>query len=106
VAKKRKAAATTRGAKKKKGAKKKTAARRTRAVAAAPAGFDQPMAEALVNPKQVHFGPLKAQIKAHIERLRTVQQPSTSVLNALRSLEQVQADLTGECLPSMILNTP
>jgi hypothetical protein len=105
VAKKRKAAATSRSAKKKKGAKKKTAARRTRAVAAAPAGFD-PMAEALVNPKQVHFGPLKAQIKAHIERLRTVQQPSTSVLNALRSLEQVQADLTGECLPSMILNTP
>jgi hypothetical protein len=105
VAKKRKAA-TSRVAKKKKGVKKKTAARRPRAVAAAPMGFDEPMSEALSNPKQVHFGPLKAQIKAHIERLKGIPQPTMSVQNALRSLEQVQADLTGECQPSMILNTP
>jgi hypothetical protein len=105
LAKKRKAA-PARGTKKKKAAKKKTAARRPRAVAAAPAALEQPMVDALANPYQVHFGPLKAQIKAHIERLKTVQQPSMSVQNALRSLEQVQADLTGECLPSMILNTP
>ncbi len=105
MAKKRKAARPApRSAKKKKAVKKKTA-RRPRAAAAAPAALAQPF-DGLTSEKQIHFGPLKTQIRAHIERLRSVQQPSPTILNALKSLEQVQADLTVECQPAMIIPTP
>ncbi len=105
MAKKRKAARpASRSAKKKKKAVKKKTARRPRAAAAAPVALAQ--FDGLSSEKQIHFGPLKTQIRAHIERLRSVQQPSTAVQNALRSLEQVQADLTVDCSPTMVIPTP
>lgn len=91
-------AAASRGAKKKT-AKKKTA--RPRAVAAAP----DPLA-GIRSSTQVNFNPLKKQIKAHISRLKAVKEPSEPIQRALRSLEAVDADLSNECLPSMILMTP
>jgi hypothetical protein len=56
--------------------------------------------------KEVDFRPLKAQIRAHMERLAKVKEPSTAVANALRSLQQVTDDLNVECLPTMVLPTP
>jgi hypothetical protein len=56
--------------------------------------------------KQVNFNPLKKHLKAHIQRLGKVKDPSPAVANALRSLRQVSAELSAECSPTMILPTP
>ena len=99
MAKKRKGArpAASRSAKKTKKATRKAAPRKVM-VKAPPTGLE--------NPKKVNFNPLKVQITAHIRRLSSVQDPSPSVRNALESLRQVQATLTSECLPTMVIPTP
>jgi hypothetical protein len=56
--------------------------------------------------KEVDFKPLKTHIRAHIERLGKVKEPSPAVANALRVLQQVSDDLSVECQPSMIIPTP
>lgn len=55
--------------------------------------------------KHVNFGPLKTQIRAHIERLSSAKVQSPAVQNALRSLREVQSTLTGECSPTMVIPT-
>jgi hypothetical protein len=94
VAKKRKG---SRPSSAKAGKKKKTA--KSRSMVSKPA-------TGLESKKHVDFGPLKKHLYAHIDRLSKVKDPSPSVLKALSSLQQVSADLTGECQPSMILHTP
>jgi hypothetical protein len=97
VAKKRKASrsSSAKGSKKKKGARK----------AAARIVVKRPRT-GLESYKQVDFKPLKTHIRAHIERLGKVKEPSPAVANALRVLQQVSDDLSVECQPSMILPTP
>jgi hypothetical protein len=82
-----------------KGSKKKKASKPARIVVVKkpPTGLE--------SQKHVDFKPLKTHIRAHIERLSKVQDPSPAVANALRSLQQVSADLSSECLPTMILPT-
>ena len=82
-----------------KGSKKKKATKPARIVVVKKARTG------LESPKHVDFKPLKTQIRAHIERLSQVKDPSPAVANALRSLQQVSADLSSECLPTMILPT-
>ena len=82
-----------------KAGKKKKAAKSTRTLVAKPR-------TGLESKKHVDFGPLKMHLRAHIDRLSKVKEPSPAIANALRSLQQVSADLTGECQPSMILPTP
>ena len=60
----------------------------------------------LESDKEVDFRPLKTQIGAHIERLSSVRDPGMGVQNALRSLKQVQSDLSRECSPTMVIDTP
>ncbi len=60
----------------------------------------------LEDPKVVDFNPLKTQIRAHIDRLSKVKNPSDAVTGALRSLRQVADDLTGQCQPTMSIPTP
>jgi hypothetical protein len=81
-----------------KGGKKKKASKSARTIVTKPR-------TGLESSKQVDFGPLKSHIRAHIDRLSKVKEPSPAVANALRSLQQVSADLTGQCQPSMILPT-
>jgi hypothetical protein len=96
VAKKRKASRSSSAkGKKKKGARKSAA----RIVVKRPR-------TGLESYKQVDFKPLKTSIRAHIERLGKVKEPSPAVANALRVLQQVSDDLSVECQPSMILPTP
>ena len=59
----------------------------------------------LESAREVNFKPLKLHIRAHIERLSKVKDPSPAVANALRALQQVSSDLTNECQPSMIIPT-
>ena len=59
----------------------------------------------LESSKEVDFRPLKVHIRAHIERLGKVKDPSPAVANALRSLQQVSESLSVECSPSMIIPT-
>ena len=56
--------------------------------------------------KEVDFRPLKTQMRAHIERLGKVKEPSSAVANALRALQQASDELNAECQPTMILPTP
>jgi hypothetical protein len=96
VAKKRKGA---RPAKKATRSVKRKAVKRSaprRAMAAAPTGLE--------SDKEVNFKPLKRMISDHISRLQTAH-PSDKVVNALRSLRQVQADLNNECQPTMVIPT-
>ena len=99
MVKKRKGArpAASRSAKKTKKATRK-AAPRTAIVKMPPTGLE--------NPKKINFNPLKVQLSAHIRRLSSVQDPSPAVRNALESLRQVQATLSSECLPTMVIDTP
>ena len=59
----------------------------------------------LESTKHVDFRPLKTHLRAHIERLGQVKDPSPAVANALKSLREVSAALTAECSPSMIIPT-
>ncbi len=96
MAKKRKGA---RPAKKASRSVKKKAVKRSaprRAMAAAPMGLE--------SDKEINFKPLKRMISDHISRLQTAH-PSDRVVNALRSLRQVQADLNHECQPTMVIPT-
>jgi hypothetical protein len=104
VVKKRKGArpATTRGAKKKavkKSAVKKTARRKAGTAA-------RKSLTGLESPDRVDFGPLKAQINAHMERLAAVKDRGANIERALESLKQVQTALTSECSPTMVINFP
>jgi hypothetical protein len=96
VAKKRKASKPSASAGKK---KKKTASKPPRRIAVKPR-------TGLEDPQEVDFRPLKGHIKAHIERLSKVKEPSPAVTNAIRALRQVSDDLNVECQPSMIIPTP
>jgi hypothetical protein len=58
----------------------------------------------LENENEVDFRPLKSLMKAHITRLSAAK-PSDRVLNALRSLQRAQSDLSNECLPTMVIPT-
>jgi hypothetical protein len=102
VAKKRKGArsATTRGAKKKpvRKAAVKKAVRRKGATAA------RKSLTGLESQDRVDFGPLKAQINAHMERLTAVKDRGANIERALESLRQVQTALTSECSPTMVIN--
>lgn len=60
----------------------------------------------LESSREVNFNPLKVQLRAHIKRLSSVPEPSLAIQNALTSLRQVQAALTSECLPTMVIPTP
>jgi hypothetical protein len=97
VAKKRKGARPTKKASRsvKKTAVKRTAPRRAMA-AAAPTGLE--------SGKEIDFRPLKRLIGNHVSRLQAAY-PSDKVVNALRSLRQVQSDLNNECLPTMVIPT-
>jgi hypothetical protein len=99
VAKKRKGARPAKRAKPARSVRKKTAGR---------AGLSKAMAKqtptGLDNENEVDFRPLKTLIKSHIARLRAAK-PSDPVTNALRSLERVQNELTGECSPTMVIPT-
>lgn len=97
MAKKRKGARPAKKASRsvQKKAVKRTAPRRAMA-AAAPTGLE--------SDKEVNFQPLKRMISDHISRLQTAH-PSDKVVNALRSLRQVQSDLNKECLPTMVIPT-
>lgn len=99
MAKKRKGArpAASRSAKKTKKTTRKTAPRTV--VLKRPS-------TGLESSKEINFNPLKVQLRAHIRRLSSVQDPSPAVRNALESLRQVQASLTSECLPTMVIPTP
>ena len=55
---------------------------------------------------EVDFRPLKTQMRAHIERLGKVKEPSPAVANALRALQQASDELNAECQPTMIIPTP
>ena len=55
--------------------------------------------------KEVDFRPLKTQLRAHIDRLSKVKDPSPTVANALRALQQVSSDLSVECSPTMVIPT-
>jgi hypothetical protein len=99
VAKKRKSSRPSRGTRKTTSRKKKTS------VATRRASSSKRARTGLESTKQVDFRPLKAQIRAHIARLSTVQEPSSAVQSALQSLRQVQNDLTVECSPTMVLQT-
>jgi hypothetical protein len=55
---------------------------------------------------EVDFRPLKAQMRAHIERLGKVKEPSSAVSSALRALQQASDELNAECQPTMIIPTP
>lgn len=101
MAKKRKGArpAASRSAKKTKKATRKTAPPKVKVIVKRPP-------TGLESSKEVNFNPLKVQLRAHIKRLSSVQDPSPAVQNALASLRQVQASLTSECLPTMVINTP
>jgi hypothetical protein len=102
MAKKRKAvrSSASRGAKKKTAGKKK-ATKATKAGKRPAAAYRS----GLENPREVDFRPLKNQITAHIARLSSAKSPSPAIENAIRSLRQVQAELNGECSPTMILPT-
>ena len=99
MAKKRKGArpAASRGAKKAKKTTRKTAPRKV-LLKKPPTGLE--------SSKVVNFNPLKVQLRAHIRRLSSVQDPSPAIQNALESLRQVQATLSSECLPTMVIPTP
>jgi hypothetical protein len=107
MAKKRKASrsSASRGAKKKTAGKKKApkAPKVTRAAVKRPAAAYR---SGLENPREVDFRPLKNQITAHIARLSGAKSQSPAIENAIRSLRQVQAELNGECSPTMILPIP
>lgn len=60
----------------------------------------------LESKKEINFNPLKVQLRAHIKRLSSVQDPSPAVQKTLESLREVQAALTSECLPTMVIPTP
>jgi hypothetical protein len=98
VAKKRKSSRPSRGT-------KKTSSRKKTSGASRRAASTKKMRTGLESTKEVDFRPLKAQIRAHIARLSTVQEPSSAVQSALQSLRQVQDDLTVECSPTMVLQT-
>ena len=100
MAKKRKAARPSSPKGSKKGSKKKSASKSATKIVVKKARTG------LENYKHVDFKPLKTQIRAHIERLGKVKDPSPAVANALRVLQQASSELTVECQPSMILPTP
>jgi hypothetical protein len=60
----------------------------------------------LENSKEVNFIPLKVQIRAHIRRLSSYPDPSPAIQKTLDSLRQVQATLSSECSPTMVIPTP
>jgi broad specificity phosphatase PhoE len=97
VAKKRKGARPAKKASRsvKKKAVKRAAPRRAMATAA-PTGLE--------SGKEIDFRPLKRLIGNHVSRLQAAY-PSDKVVNALRSLRQVQSDLNNECLPTMVIPT-
>ena len=97
MAKKRKGARPAKKASRsvKKKAVKRAAPRRAMA-AAAPTGLE--------SAKEIDFRPLKRLIGNHVSRLQAAY-PSDKVVNALRSLRQVQSDLNNECLPTMVIPT-
>ncbi len=103
----RKTSASTR---KKRGSKSKKTSRSTRKKTAKKAAPRSVMLSepptGLESDKEVDFRPLKTQIGAHIERLSSVRDPGMGVQNALRSLKQVQSDLSRECSPTMVIDTP
>jgi hypothetical protein len=96
VAKKRKGARPTASRRAKKSTKK--AAPRKIIVKRPPTGLE--------SSKEVNFIPLKVQIRAHIKRLSSYPEPSPAIQRALDSLRQVQATLSSECLPTMVIPTP
>jgi hypothetical protein len=52
---------------------------------------------------ELNFGPLKKQLKAHVEKLSASRSSDPRVQNALSSLQRLQAELTQECTPTMTI---
>jgi hypothetical protein len=106
MAKKRKAArpSAAKGAKKKAARPVKKAARPKKkpVMRVAQAAYTT----GLEKPEEVDFRPLKEQISAHIARLGSAKVMTPAIENALRSLRQVQTDLSSDCSPTMIIPTP
>jgi len=96
VAKKRKGARPAASRRAKKTTKK--AAPRKIMVKRPPTGLE--------SSKEVNFIPLKVQIRAHIKRLSSYPEPSPAIQRTLDSLRQVQATLSSECSPTMVIPTP
>jgi hypothetical protein len=98
VAKKRKVArpAVSRGAKKtvrktvKKTARRKAAARRP--------------SVAMEDPNSVDLREVHTQLEAHIYKLSNVKDPKPHVQRALATLKEVQASLSTECQPTMVID--
>ena len=59
----------------------------------------------LEDPKEVNFNFLKEQMKAHINRLASAPNQTDKVRNAHAVLVRAQAELTGECSPTMVIPT-
>lgn len=93
-------------AKKRKGSRPSAAGRKKKATKKVRGTVYAKSRTGLESAKEVDFRPLKTQIRAHINRLSKVKDPSLAVTNALRTLEQASSDLTTECLPTMVLPTP
>ena len=88
------------------GTKKKVTKPTKKAPTKAPRFFAKKPRTGLENPKQVDFNPLKKQIRAHIDRLSKVKEPSDAIAGALRSLRQVTQELSNQCSPTMNLPLP
>ena len=98
MAKKRKGARPTTKASAKKKPARKAAPRRT--APKQPSGLEKP--------GMVDFKPLKQQIGKHIARLESAKgavAQDERIVNTLRILRQVTADLSSACLPTMELQT-
>lgn len=94
----------SRGAKKKsapRGARRKTATKRPRAGSA-----PKRILTGLENPKEVDLTPLKAQLRAHVERLERVKEPrSLQIQQTLEILQRARAELSSPCGLSMVIAT-
>ena len=108
MAKKKKGArpSASRGARKKAASRptrRKTAAKRPRASTrqlSATGGW-----LGLENPNQVNLTPLKAHLRAHIERLENVSDPSPQIRETLDILRKARQELSSPCGLSMVIAT-
>lgn len=85
------------------GAKKKSASRAARRKTVAKRPTRRPRT-GLENPKQINLTPLKAQLRAHIERLERVKEPSLQVQQTLEILQRARQELSSPCGSTMVLD--
>ena len=84
----RKKAASARG-----GARKKSV---RRAVPASKTGLE--------NPREINLTPIKAQIKAHIERLERMKYLAPEAQQVLKTLQVASLELSSPCGPTMVIS--